>query len=120
MRHKASNVDLRLPFGAPYPALLPVAGSAPPRINPALSLDHPDADHAPQRADRCQRCREQGVGRLAAQNRDPDQDAQGDEADAVRPAEDEGLAGEARREPEEAEAGEDGELDPARALDPRA
>ncbi len=78
-----------------------------------------DRDHAAQGADRGERRGEERVGRLMAQDGEPDQDAEGDEAEPVGPAEDHRLLIESRGEPEEAQCGEDRELEPARPLHPR-
>src|ERR671930_558326 len=82
------------------------------------ALDDRDSDHAAQGPDGRQRGGEQRVGGLASQDRDPDQDAEGYEPDPMRPPEDHRLILEARGEPEEAQGGEDRQLEPARSLHP--
>jgi hypothetical protein len=82
------------------------------------SLDVLDADHASDRAGGGQRRGEQPVGGLAAQDRDPDQQAERDEAEAVAESEDERLVLKPRQQPEEEEPGEQGELDVGGDLDP--
>jgi hypothetical protein len=75
------------------------------------ALDVLDPDHASDRAGGGQRRGEQPVGRLAAQDRDPDHKAERDEAEAVAETEDEGLVLESGQQPEDEQPGEQGELE---------
>jgi hypothetical protein len=82
------------------------------------ALDDLDSDHAAYGAGGGYGRGQEPVGGFVAQDRDPDQDTEGDEADPVAEAEDEGLVLEARQQPEREQGGEQGQLDVGRELDP--
>ncbi|HEY8639816.1 MAG TPA: aconitate hydratase AcnA, partial [Solirubrobacterales bacterium] len=88
------------------------------RDPPTLALDQLDRDHAAQRADRRERGGEKRVRRLAAQAREPDQQAEQDVADPVHEAEDEGLGLKPGQKPEDDQRREDRQLHPGGPLYP--
>lgn len=78
---------------------------------PALAVDQLDRDYAPEGTDRGERGGQQGVGGLATQDRDPDHEAQSDEAQAMCPAGVHGRMLVAGRQPEEEQQGEEDRVD---------